>query len=142
MAIARVSGLNHITLAVHDVEASFDFYTTVLGCRPLTRWPKGAYLQAGDIWLALVLDPHTHPDPLPEYTHIAFAVAPDDFAPLCEQIKASGATIWQANTSEGDSLYFLDPNGHKLEIHTTDLATRLQSARQSPWEGLVFFDVV
>ena len=37
------------------------------------------------------------------------------------------------------SLYFLDPNGHKLEIHVSDLAARLRAARQDPWEGLELF---
>lgn len=140
MTIAKVSGLNHITLAVHDLDVSWHFYTAVLGCHPLTRWPKGAYLLAGDLWLALILDQQTRLGPLPEYTHIAFAVAPDDFIPLSEQIRAAGAPLWQENTSEGDSLYFLDPNGHKLEIHTTSLAMRLQSAQANPWPGLVFFN--
>ena len=56
-----------------------------------------------------------------------------------ERIKNSGAEIWQENWTEGDSLYFVDPNGHKLEIHASDLEARLESARQNPWEGLEFF---
>jgi hypothetical protein len=59
---------------------------------------------------------------------------------MCQRIKASGATIWQDNWTEGDSLYFVDPNGHKLEIHCSDLATRLKSAHENPWDGLVFFE--
>ena len=39
----------------------------------------------------------------------------------------------------GASLYFLDPNGHKLEIHASDLEARLLSARERPWEGLELF---
>jgi catechol 2,3-dioxygenase-like lactoylglutathione lyase family enzyme len=76
---------------------------------------------------------------LPEYTHIAFAVAEHDFAPLAARIKAAGATIFQENTSEGHSLYFLDPDGHKLEIHVGDLASRLRAARAQPWPGLEMF---
>ena len=83
-----VEGLNHITLAVRDVEDSCLFYADVLRCRLIARWPQGAYLVAGDVWIALVLDPETRPSTLPEYTHIAFTVDVDDFPVVSN---ASGA---------------------------------------------------
>jgi catechol 2,3-dioxygenase-like lactoylglutathione lyase family enzyme len=134
-----IQGINHITLSIADVERSFAFYSVVLGFRPVAKWPEGAYLLAGDLWVALVVDPQTRQGPLPEYTHVAFAVAKQDFEPLSWRIRSSGATIWQANWTEGESLYFLDPDGHKLEIHASDLATRLAAARAQPWDGLEFF---
>ncbi|HMO56120.1 MAG TPA: fosfomycin resistance glutathione transferase [Roseiflexaceae bacterium] len=134
-----VTGINHITLAVHDAEISFAFYTKVLGCTPVAKWPQGAYLLAGTTWIALVVDPHARQQPLPEYTHIALHVAPAEFAALAERIRRAGVAIWQENRTEGESLYFVDPNGHKLEIHSSDLAARLRSARATPWEGLEFF---
>jgi catechol 2,3-dioxygenase-like lactoylglutathione lyase family enzyme len=134
-----ITGINHITLSVRDVAESFDFYVNILGCTPLARWPKGSYLLAGDMWLALVLDEYVRADALPEYTHIAFSVAPGDFAHLAARLRNSGAAPWQENWTEGDSLYFLDPNGHKLEIHASDLAARLRSAKAAPWDGLEFF---
>ncbi|MEM9009104.1 MAG: VOC family protein [Cyanobacteria bacterium P01_F01_bin.86] len=48
-----IQGRNHITLAVSDVETAFTFYREVLGCQPLARWQRGAYLLAGDLWLCL-----------------------------------------------------------------------------------------
>jgi hypothetical protein len=70
---------------------------------------------------------------------VAFSVPPNDTEVLADRIRGSGATIWQENRSEGASLYFLDPTGHKLEIHVTDLAARLRSAKEKPWEGLEVF---
>ena len=134
-----ITGINHITLAITDVERSFAFYTAVLGFQPIAKWPRGAYLLAGDAWIALVVDPHTRQAALPEYTHIAFALSALELGPLGERIRASGAPIWQENWTEGDSLYFLDPDGHKLEIHASDLATRIAAAKAQPWEGLTFF---
>jgi catechol 2,3-dioxygenase-like lactoylglutathione lyase family enzyme len=134
-----ISGANHITLSIRDIEESFAFYTTVLGFRPVAKWPLGAYLLAGDLWIALVFDERLRAAVLPEYTHIAFTVAPADFAALSARIVAAGASIWQPNQTEGDSLYFLDPNGHKLEIHASDLQTRIRTAKEAPWAGLEFF---
>ena len=134
-----IRGINHITLSVQDIERSFAFYTRVLGLQPIARWPKGAYLVAGDVWIALVVDAAARTQPLSEYTHIAFTVTADQFAAISQAIHAAGAPIWQENWMEGDSLYFVDPNGHKLEIHASDLATRIRSAKAQPWDGLEFF---
>jgi catechol 2,3-dioxygenase-like lactoylglutathione lyase family enzyme len=134
-----ITGLNHITLAVRDAEESFHFYTQVLGLRPVARWPKGAYLLAGDVWIALVVDSAAREHVLPEYTHIAFTVSPTDFPSLRRQLQQADVPTWQENRTEGESLYFADPNGHKLEIHASDLATRLKTAHELPWEGLEFF---
>ncbi len=134
-----IGGINHITLSVQDIERSFGFYTQVLGLQPIAKWPKGAYLLAGDVWLALVVDSDARAKPLAEYTHIAFTVSAEQFATISQAIHAASAPIWQENWTEGDSLYFVDPNGHKLEIHASDLATRIRSAKAEPWEGLEFF---
>jgi len=133
-----ISGINHLTFSVKDLEASFTFYTQALGCRALAKWPKGAYVLAGNMWIALVVDDTVRHAALSEYTHIAFTVAPEDFQAMCQRIQQAGATIWQEDWTEGASLYFLDPTGHKLEIHVSDLATRLQAAREQPWDGLEF----
>jgi catechol 2,3-dioxygenase-like lactoylglutathione lyase family enzyme len=134
--VAVITGINHLTLSVRFVEQSMDFYTRVLGFRPIARWPRGAYLLAGDFSLCLVFDEKTRETALPEYTHMAFTVAPQDFAAMSGRIRSSGAQIWQENRTEGASLYFVDPNGHKLEIHASDLNARLKAAREQPWEGL------
>jgi len=136
-----ISGLNHITLAVRDIDCSFRFYMETLGSRPLARWSKGAYLLVGDLWLCLTLDERTSSLPRPEYSHIAFSVHAARFDDAAASIRASGAVIWQDNRSEGASLYFLDPDGHKLEIHAGDWRTRLAAMKDDPWEpSIEFFD--
>ncbi|MCG6134629.1 MAG: hypothetical protein MET45_08185 [Nostoc sp. LLA-1] len=89
--------------------------------------------------MALILDKKVRENPLPEYTHIGLTVSVKNFPILSQRIQQSGAKIWQQNQSEGASLYFLDPNNHKLEIHASDLNTRIKTAKASPWEGLEFF---
>nr|WP_298681980.1 fosfomycin resistance glutathione transferase [uncultured Dongia sp.] len=135
-----ITGINHLTLAVRKLEQSFDFYANVLGFRPIARWPKGAYFLAGDLWVAITVDAHPRSGPPADYTHIAFSVAAADFEAMHQRIIAAGCPIWQENASEGDSVYFLDPNGHKLEIHASDLAARMKAAREKPWEGFEILD--
>lgn len=135
-----IQGINHITLSVRDIDQSYQFYTAVLGMKPLAKWPQGAYFLAGDLWVALVVDENVRERPLPEYTHVAFAVTPGDFSALCQQILQADVHLWQENKTEGDSLYFLDPDGHKLEIHASDLEARMKTAQERPWPGLEFIN--
>jgi catechol 2,3-dioxygenase-like lactoylglutathione lyase family enzyme len=134
-----LTNLNHITLAVSDIKRSFIFYRDVLQFKPICLWDKGAYFLIGNFWFCLNVDKQVKPDP--GYTHYAFSVAPKDFNQVCAQIKASGAKIFKQNTSEGDSLYFLDPDGHKLEIHVGDWQTRMREKKQSPgvWRDIQWF---
>jgi catechol 2,3-dioxygenase-like lactoylglutathione lyase family enzyme len=134
-----ISGLNHVTLAVRSLEESFHFYTRVLGLRPVARWYKGAYVLAGDFWLCLTLDAETRSGPLPEYTHVAFSVEPADFAGMVARLQSAGVSAWQENHSHGESFYFLDPNGHKLEVHASTLKARLDDLRENSPRDLVLF---
>jgi catechol 2,3-dioxygenase-like lactoylglutathione lyase family enzyme len=124
-----VSGLSHITLAVADLDRSIAFYRDLLGCRLRAFWPDGAYLEAGPFWLCLSQDEAARARPHPDYTHLAFSVAPGDFVALSAKVRTA-ASIWKDNRSEGDSLYFLDPDGHKLELHVGSLQSRLDHYQQ------------
>lgn len=131
-----INGINHVTLAVSDLERSFDFYVKVVGLQPVAKWARGAYLEAGKDWICLSLDSQTHPGPKAEYTHLAFSVDRTAFTDCAEAICVHNPAIWKDNKSEGDSLYFLDPDGHKLELHSGDLTTRLAALKEHPYDGL------
>ena len=132
-----VLGLNHLTLAVANLDASLHFYVELLGAQAKVRWAKGAYLCLGDVWLCLSVS--SEKMATSGYTHYAFSVAAEHFAPLREALLANGVREWQANTSEGDSFYFLDPDGHQLELHVGDLDSRLASLKRTPYDGLQWF---
>ena len=120
-----IRGFSHITLSVRDIEESFLFYKDTLGFRPLMRREKSIYFLAGDLWFCIEEDSELRVSSLPEYSHIAFYVEPMDFSVLEEKLINSGVEKFKENSSPGDSLYFLDPNGHKLEIHSGNLRDRL-----------------
>ncbi|WP_371171458.1 VOC family protein [Aliiroseovarius sp. 2305UL8-7] len=129
-----ITGVNHITLAVTDLNRSLAFYTSCLGATLHASWARGAYLTLGDLWFCLSLN-DAPVKPRTDDTHLALSCAPEDFAALSTKI-TQRADIWQENRSEGASLYFLDPDGHKLELHLGDLASRLHHYRQRPAKGV------
>lgn len=131
--------LNHLTLAVSDVDRSFHFYVDVLGFTPKARWQQGAYLALGELWLCLSLDDVRQKQTLRDYTHYAFSIASENFATMVARLRNEGVLEWKSNSSEGGSFYFLDPDRHALEIHCGDLASRLAACRAKPYQGMVFY---
>lgn len=134
-----IKSINHITLACTDIEKSFAFYRDVLGFKPLVKWDKGAYFLVGEFWFCLNVDLNRKPNPC--YTHYAFTVSEADFDQLRESICLSRAVVFKENTSPGESLYFLDPDGHKLEIHGGNWQTRIKAKKENPdnWKNVEWF---
>jgi predicted enzyme related to lactoylglutathione lyase len=119
----------------------------VLGLKPLVKCGRGsesggAYFLVGDLpaesWFCLNVDPKRTPAPC--YTHYAFSVSVDNFDAMSKRIVESGANVFDAmskrivesganvfkdNISPGDSLYFEDPDGHKLELHVCNWHDRI-----------------
>ncbi|EMC6869723.1 fosfomycin resistance glutathione transferase [Salmonella enterica] len=131
-----LTNINHITFAVNDVDVSFDFYTNILGFTPRATWNSGAYLSLGHLWLCLSVD---RVDTKQDYTHYAFNIEEREMAAFKEKLKAFEVSEWKTNKSEGESVYFLDPDGHKLEAHCGNLESRLNSCKDKPYAGMNFF---
>ncbi len=131
-----LNGFNHITLAVRDIDKSFDFYVSLLGFKPYVKWAKGAHLTVGNHWFCLSCDKS---EPAKDYSHISFNVEKNNFAEISKLIYNANITIWKENRSEGKSIYFLDPDGHKLEIHSGDIKTRLSALKNKAYEGIQWF---
>ena len=128
-------GLNHITIAVSDLSSSLAFYTDIVGMVAYVRWDNGAYLSLGGVWFCLSCDKVV---PSQDYSHIALDISEEDFAPFTEKLRNAGVTEWKQNSSEGHSVYFLDPDGNKLEGHSGSLQSRLSSLKDKPYPGLVW----
>lgn len=126
-----ITGANHYTLAVSDLERSFHFYKEIIGLKPLCKWPKGAYFLSGDFWFCLNLDSIRKPEPDLHYTHFAFTVKQDDFQSMVDKLLNVGLNAFKANTSPGDSFYFLDPDGYRLEIHTGNWKDRIEAFKKN-----------
>jgi catechol 2,3-dioxygenase-like lactoylglutathione lyase family enzyme len=134
-----VTGLSHLTLSVSDLDRSVAFYAKLLGFALRMRGPSFAYLEAGPLWLALVVDAKVRRNPLPEYSHDALSVAASELPLLMETLLQAGVTRWQ-ETDRSDSFYFFDPDGHKLELHSGDLRGRLAARAALNEPGVVIYE--
>ncbi|WP_437529788.1 VOC family protein [Sorangium sp. So ce726] len=53
-----IGGVNHMTLAVRDLDRAVHFYVQVLGGKRRAQWARGATLELGTLWRCLELDAH------------------------------------------------------------------------------------
>ncbi|MDK1289377.1 VOC family protein [Pseudoalteromonas umbrosa] len=136
-----ITGVNHITLSVSDLILSIEFYR-LLGAKAHVRWENGASLSLGDLWLCLSLCdiPYSPLSTKGDYTHIALNVDRVELTNFRRNISELNIKTWQENRSEGESLYILDPDGHKLELHVGSLQSRLDSLKAKPYQGLVWYN--
>jgi catechol 2,3-dioxygenase-like lactoylglutathione lyase family enzyme len=70
---------------------------------------------------------------------VAFTIASEEFDAMRHVLEQEGVVAWQENHSHGRSFYFLDPDGHKLEIHASDLQSRLEALIQNPPKDLMLY---
>lgn len=135
-----IRGINHITLSVGELERSIRFYVDVLGFEQLMESDRTAYFLAGNLWFCVVQESVEEGAGRPDdYSHIAFDIDQDDYPAMATRIAESGAKVFKENITEGDSLYFLDPDGHKLEIHSGSWQSRMEAIRRDPWGDVKLF---
>lgn len=135
---SMINGVNHITFAVSDLEKSLEFYVDLLGLTLVGKWNHGAYLLAGNQWIALNVDGSIIEESKSDYTHVAFNVLSTDFNKMKDKLENAGIKEFKLNSSEGESFYFLDPDGHKLELHYNNLEDRLKWAKENDWSSFEF----
>jgi catechol 2,3-dioxygenase-like lactoylglutathione lyase family enzyme len=116
-AVAQGRTINHVSMAVTDVEKAAVFYKALLGLKEVSRPGNGGInlgLGSGFLGLYKLPNPGT-------VNH--FCIGVDDFDPdvMAERLKAQGiaATVDRnpANrTSGGDQLYFTDPDKTRVQL--------------------------
>jgi len=112
----KVIGLSHLLLQVKDLSASEHFYVEGLGftVRKRDRLPDGRDLIVLDQGVGLA---EGGPEPPGPVEHIAFQTR--NVESYEERVKAAGGTVVDGPRPGvyGISLYFLDPDGNKIELH-------------------------
>ncbi len=118
-AAPRAVGISHILLQCSDLARADAFYVGVLGMevkersslgdgRPLVVLRQGLGLTVGPI----------PKDAARDFDHLAFKAS--DVDALAWRLREAGVTIVDGPkaTGYGRSVYFLDPDGRKIECHT------------------------
>lgn len=119
--------LNHTIVLAKDRETSAKFYADVLGVRIAGRMgPFVVVALDNDVTLDFV----SVGDGRIPSQHYAFKVSDEQWDEIFGRIKERGLDYWadpfhrhpgETNTEFGGrGVYFEDPNGHNLEIMTTD----------------------
>jgi catechol 2,3-dioxygenase-like lactoylglutathione lyase family enzyme len=119
-------GIDHVALSVKDLAKSLEFYTKVLGMKITERENQKPgvehFLDCGESLVGLIQgdpagDHHFLQDGGLGGNHFSFRVRTKDFDRIVDEVKRRGITVTFFKKRERSwSLYFLDPDGNKLEI--------------------------
>ncbi len=122
-------GLDHVAIAAADVERSRRFYAEVLGLeRAHEAWDVPIVMAAEGTGVA-IFSRDRHPSPTPEdaeppatrILHIAFRVDREGFERARAELAERGLEVVFSDHDISHSIYFDDPDGHKLELTTYEV---------------------
>ncbi|WP_430350040.1 FosB/FosD family fosfomycin resistance bacillithiol transferase [Staphylococcus xylosus] len=121
--------MNHITYSVSDIKTSTAFYKDILKANILVESDKIAYFTLGGLWLALNEEKDIPRNEIQySYTHMAFTIDENEFDEWYQSLKDNNVNILEGRNRDirdKQSIYFTDPDGHKLELHAGTLQDRL-----------------
>lgn len=124
-----IQSINHITYSVSNLSKSVSFYKDILKANILLESYKTAYFTLGGLWLALNEEENIPRNEIQySYTHIAFKIDEREFDEWHQWLNDNDVNILEGRTRDErdkQSIYFTDPDGHKLELHTGTLEDRL-----------------
>jgi catechol 2,3-dioxygenase-like lactoylglutathione lyase family enzyme len=119
----RIQGLDHVALSVSDLKRSSAFYADVLGLeRAHDEWHEPVFMAAEGTGLALFsVESHESsgdPDAKPpaRFLHVAFRVDREGFETAQAELADRGIETQFADHGSAHSIYFDDPDGHKVEL--------------------------
>lgn len=123
----QLKGIDHVALAVRDVEQSANWYVEVLGFERLHQgmW-NGIPAFIGKGTTAIALFPardnsQSGAGAKIGMLHLAFRADRKNFLGAQEELRSRGIKFEFQDHEISRSIYFRDPDGHELEITTYEL---------------------
>jgi catechol 2,3-dioxygenase-like lactoylglutathione lyase family enzyme len=121
-----LEGIDHVALSVRDVERSAQWYIDVLGFerRHEGMWDGiPVFIGKGTTSIALFPDRSRGGSTSSSrggvrMLHLALRANPKNFLAAQDELKRRGIKFEFQDHEISHSIYFLDPDGHKLEITT------------------------
>ncbi|MEO5754799.1 MAG: VOC family protein [Chthoniobacterales bacterium] len=125
----KLEGLDHIALAVRDVEESMNWYIDVLGLEQqhADAW-DGVPIFVGKGPTGIALFSAEGATDLPgvkppvRMLHFALRADRENFLAAQTELKSRGIAFHFEDHGIAHSIYFRDPDGHRLEITTYELS--------------------
>ncbi len=116
----KTQGLNHIQIAVSNLERSIEFYTGLLGMHELFREGPLVFLQSAEGRDVFTLRHAQGPvdSAAGGMQHFGFAVRHEDHAAAVEEARRLGAEVLDVGQHGDNGLYayIKDPDGYIIEI--------------------------
>ena len=120
-----LEGIDHVALSVRDVEKAAQWYIDVLGFeKKFERMWDGIPIFIGKGTTALALFPAKADTPVSgdiRMLHLAMRANRENFVAAQEELKQRGIKFEFQDHEISHSIYFRDPDGHRLEITTYEL---------------------
>ena len=125
----QLEGIDHVALAVRNVEESAKWYADVLGFERRYQEMWGGvptFIAKGNTAIALFplrSNDSTHASPTRRIgmLHLAFRADRENFLGAQQELSKRGIKFEFQDHQISHSIYFRDPDGHELEITTYDL---------------------
>jgi len=142
-------GVSELVIEAKDLAASERFYTEALGLPVVLRWEgeewarrgrEAVWVQSGEqtrigLWKPAVGISGARPG---AHVHFALTVAEEDYDAMVAQIRAHDVQVEEVYFGDDPkapgmrSAYMEDPDGHRVEIWTRNIATQTQAGPPHP----------